>query len=151
MKTYVTFTKKGLLLIIAVLVCMALICGEIYVAGNQDANASTNAQRLRFVENIGCSVISDKPYVKTVTIPEVFSDVYVNYNSLQKSAGYDLTLYKGCEVTVYAYSINPPENYSGECVCNLVVYNDRVIGGDISSVALGGFMLPIKKQLQVTM
>ncbi len=147
MKAYLTFTKKGLLLIVAALVCITLICGEIYVAGNQNTNAATNAERLHFIENIGCSIISDKPSAKTVTIPETFSDVYINYNSLQKSAGYDLTLYKGCEVTVYTYGINPPQNYSGECVCNLIVYNDRVIGGDISSVALGGFMLPIKKQI----
>lgn len=81
-----------------------------------------------------------------VNIPEKFYDVYENYNALQQLANYDLSLYKGCEVTIYTYTINPPSDYTGECVANLMVYNDRIIGGDISATALGGFMLPLKKQ-----
>ena len=59
---------------------------------------------------------------------------------------YDLSNYKGCEVVIYTYNINAPTGYSGECVINIIVYNNRVIGGDVSSVALGGFMLPIKNK-----
>ncbi len=146
MKAYVTFTKKGLLIMFAVFICIGAVCGEVFAAGNKPTNAKTNADRLLFIKGLGYTVLSDEPTAKTVNIPEVFYDVYNNYNTLQQSAGYDLSLYKGCEVTIYTYSINPPSDYSGECVINIIVYNDRVIGGDVSSSALGGFMLPINNK-----
>jgi hypothetical protein len=45
--------------------------------------------------------------VKTdeVTIPDVFNDVYNNYNDIQKSQGFDLTMYKGEKVSRYTYRV----------------------------------------------
>lgn len=146
MKAYITFTKKRLLIILAVFLCVGFICCEVFAVSNNPTEAKTNADRLIFIKNLGFTVLTDKPETKTVNIPEVFYDVYNNYNVLQQSAGYDLSLYKGCEVTIYTYNINPPSGYNGECVINLIVYKDKIIGGDISSSALGGFMLPIKQE-----
>lgn len=146
MKTYVTFTKKGLFIILALTVCVGFICLKILAVSNADTNAKTNADRLAFIKELGYSVANTQPNSKVVNIPEVFYDVYENYNNLQKTARYDLSTYKGCEVTIYTYNINPPQKRSGECVINLIVYNDRIIGGDVSSTALGGFMLPLTKQ-----
>ncbi len=145
-KTYITFTKKGLFILLALIVCIGFVCREIATVSNTDTNAKTNADRLAFIKSMGYTVINNEPQTKMVIIPEVFYDVYKNYNTLQQTAKYDLSIYKGCEVAIYTYNINPPRDYSGECVANLIVYNDRVIGGDISSTALGGFMLPLKKQ-----
>ena len=146
MKTYITFTKKGLFILFSTLVCIGFICCEIAAVSNSTTNAKTNADRLIFIKNLGYKLLDDKPITKTVNIPEVFYDVYNNYNSLQKSSGYDLSVYKGCETKIYSYSIKTPNQYDGECVANLIVYKDRIIGGDISSVSLGGFMLPLKNQ-----
>lgn len=145
MKPYIIFTKKGFFIAFSVFVCIGFICCEVFAAGNKTENAKTNAERLTFIKNSGHTVLSDEPTVKAVSIPEVFNDVYENYNALQRSVGYDLSLYKGCEVTLYTYKINPPKSYTDECVINMIVYNDRVIGGDVSSTALGGFMLPLNK------
>lgn len=130
----------------AAVVCIGFIFCEISAVSNTHKNAQNNADRLLFIKKLGCTVLDDKPTTKIVNIPEVFYDVYKNYNDLQKSAGYDLALYCGCEVTIYTYNINPPKDYDGECMINLMVYNDRIIGGDISSTSLGGFMLPLTKQ-----
>ena len=46
---------------------------------------------------------------------------------------------------IYTYNIKAPKDYSGECVFNMIVYKGRVIGGDISSRQLDGYMLPIVK------
>ncbi len=129
----------------SLIVCMGFIFCEIAAVSNSDVNAFTNADRLIFVKNLGCDILSDEPMVKNVYIPEVFYDVYKNYNALQQAAEYDLSLYKGCEVTIYTYNIAPPHDYTGECVVNLIVYKNKIIGGDISSTALGGFMLPLKQ------
>lgn len=146
MKTYITFTRKRLLALLAAIVAFVLICGEIYAASNKASDAETNAERINYIKNAGYTVLSNQPQTKNVTIPEMFSDVYNNYNDIQRISGYDLSLYKGCEVTIYTYKINPPNDYSGECVINMIVYNERIIGGDVSSTALGGFMLPIKNK-----
>ncbi len=131
---------------LSIFICIGFICCKIYAVDNLDENAKTNADRLLFIKEFGYTVLSSEPVTKAVIIPEVFYDVYKNYNALQKSSGYDLSLYKGCEVTIYTYQINSPQGYEGECAINLIVYNDRIIGGDVSSAALGGFMLPIKNQ-----
>lgn len=145
MTSYITFTRKGLFALLAATVAVILICSEIYAAGNISSNAENNAERITFIKNAGYTLLSNEPETKSVTIPEAFSDVYSNYNDLQRLSGYDLSAFKGCEVAIYTYSIKTPSGYSGECVLNMIVYNGRVIGGDVSSRALGGFMLPIKK------
>lgn len=145
MNTYITFTKKRLFVIFSLVLCIGFIFCKIAAVGNVDANATTNSDRLVFIKNLGYTVINNEPTTKTVNIPEKFYDVYNNYNALQKQANYDLSLYKGCEVTIYTYNINSPVKYTGEWVVNLIVYNSRIIGGDASSTALGGNMLPLKK------
>ena len=126
------------------LLCILFICNELYTAGNKHTNALTNADRLDYLKTAGYTVLCDKPAVKVVTIPQKFLDIYNNYNILQLTSGYDLSLYKGCEVTIYSYKIDAPNGYSGECLANVIVYNNRIIGGDVSSVCLGEFMLPLK-------
>ena len=127
-----------------IIICLTFICYETYMVSNKTANATTKDEMLLFINELGYDVLSDKPIEKSVTIPESFSGVYCKYNNLQKSAGFDLSLYKGCEVHIFTYAIKPPyDDYSGDCVINLIVYKNRVIGGDVSSAALNGFMLPL--------
>ena len=76
--------------------------------------------------------------VKEITIPTEFDDVYNTYNELQKEAGYDLLPYAGEKCEVYTYELlNHP---FGECRANIIVRRGRIIGGDISSVNIDGFM-----------
>ena len=78
---------------------------------------------------------------KDFTIPNEFDMVYNNYNSIQKEAGYDLSPYRGKVCTMYTYEIyNHP---FGKCNANIIVYKGEIIGGDISSVNLDGFMTPL--------
>lgn len=144
MRNYLIITKKRTFVIISLAICLIFIAFETSAISNADKNAKTNTDRLIFIENLGYTVIDSKPQAKTVNIPDVFYDVYERYNALQQKANYDLSLYKGCKVVIYTYAVLPPQNYSGECVVNLIVYKNKVIGGDVSSVALGGFMLPLK-------
>lgn len=86
-------------------------------------------------------LVSENFTKKTFTIPKEFDMVYNNYNAIQKEAGYDLSPYKGRECVMYTYEIyNHP---FGKCNGNIIVYRGEVIGGDISSVNLDGFMTPL--------
>ena len=78
---------------------------------------------------------------KIFTIPYEFDMVYNNYNELQKEVGFDLSLYKGRECVMYTYEIH--NHPFGDCNANIIVYKGDIIGGDISSVNLDGFMTPL--------
>ncbi len=78
---------------------------------------------------------------KTFSLPIEFDKVYNNYNEIQKEAGYDLAPFSGKSCTMYTYRLtNHP---FGKCNANIIVYRGKIIGGDISSVNLDGFMVPL--------
>lgn len=129
----------------AAILMSILICGKLCAVSGMNPDADTNAKRVEFIKSLGVTINDETASTKGVIIPESFSDVYRNYNEIQKSAGYDLSAYKGCEVVIYTYSISPPDGYRGTCSAHLIVYKGRVIGGDISSTELGGFMLPLDR------
>jgi len=76
-----------------------------------------------------------------VRIPQHFGEVYTAYNELQRQQGYDLSRLRGQTVTHYTYRIaNHPQGKEQTVVANLLVADGRIVGGDISSLALDGFM-----------
>lgn len=145
LKPYITFTRKGLVALLATIIAVLLVYGEVYAVSNTVKNADTNKKRVDYINSLGLTIKSDTAAEKQVTIPQSFSSVYNNYNSLQKKADFNLEGFKGANVTLYTYIIEPPKDYTGNWACNILVYNGRIIGGDISSSELGGYMLPLMK------
>ena len=95
----------------------------------------------RTVKEMGYDDVSETPYeVVEFTIPTEFNEVYSRYNELLKTAGYDLSPYKGKTCKRYTYLI-PSQNARA----NIIVYDGKIIGGDISSITLDGIMIPIEK------
>ncbi|MBR5535883.1 MAG: DUF4830 domain-containing protein [Clostridia bacterium] len=104
-------------------------------------SAFTPSDPAAFLSSLGYQ-FSENYTKKTFTIPNDFDLVYNNYNKLQKEAGYDLLPYRGKECVMYTYEIyNHP---FGDCNANIIVYKGEIIGGDISSVNLDGFMTPLQ-------
>ena len=95
----------------------------------------------RTVKEMGYDDVSETPYeVVEFTIPTEFNEVYSRYNELLKTAGYDLSPYKGKTCKRYTYLI-PSQNARA----NIIVYDGKIIGGDISGITLDGIMIPIEK------
>lgn len=145
MRLYLTLTKKRLAVIFAAALLIIGICVKFSAVSVVGQDVSTNAKRVEFAASVGCIVDETAISQKRVRIPDEFSDVYKKYNELQRQAGYDLGGYKGCDVTLYTYKVTKGGIAGQETVINLIVYKDRVIGGDISSVELDGKMLPLEK------
>lgn len=103
-----------------------------------------NSERKRqvFLHEMGWEVPEKFEEVKTVLIPEEWDEVYEQYNSMQKQQGFDLTPYKGMQVQVYTYKVlNYPEHEDDGCIfCHIMVSQDKLIGGDVCSTALDGFI-----------
>lgn len=146
LKTYVTVSRKSLAAVFLITLIVIIVSGQFYAAGNTVLNAKTNAQRVSFIKSLGLLPDDNNCENKSVVIPDDFSDVYENYNEVQKSAGYDLSAYKGAKVTVYTYPVGRiKQDNTDEYYVNLMVYKGRVIGGDISSRNFYGEMLPLMK------
>lgn len=129
-----------------VIVCTVLSASENTAAspadGSPDYSAATQDDITSFINQLGLTVKSEPDSITQVLIPSEFDDVYTNYNELQKQAGLDLSPYKGCTAKRWTYTVsNYPEYENSNTVrLNILVYNGRIIGGDICSVELDGFM-----------
>ncbi|NLJ31651.1 MAG: DUF4830 domain-containing protein [Clostridiales bacterium] len=102
-------------------------------------NAGTGEERVAFFRQFNWQVSPEPVLVQDVTIPAKFNDTYNNYNRIQKDQGLDLAPYAGkvCRQWVYEVLNYPQET---EVRATILVYNDRVIGGDLSTTAVDGFM-----------
>ena len=93
-----------------------------------------------FLEQFGWSVESSPMESLTIRIPAQFDKVMNAYNELQKNQGLDLSRYKDKEVTRYTYRVTNYPDYSGTVYANVIVYKNKVIGGDICSSDVTGFI-----------
>ena len=79
----------------AMFLAVMLICRKDKIPGE------TVTDRVTFAKSLGYSISEQYETKKEIVIPSVFSDVYENYNALQKNNGFDLSAYKGEQATVY--------------------------------------------------
>lgn len=132
-----------------VLVCGAviLVTGLAGTFGAQEASATanpkgikTNEDRIAYLESYGWKVNPTAIAVEELLIPSEFDATYDEYLALQSSQGFDLTRYKGKKVKRYAYEItNYPTGEQG-VQAGLLIYKDTVIGGEVLSSKLDGFI-----------
>lgn len=100
----------------------------------------TNDDRVSFLKQFGWETDGNVVEEVTMKIPREFDKIMTSYNEIQKRSGLDLSKYRGREVTRYTYVINNYPSYDGRVNANIIVYNSRVIGGDISSSDVSGFI-----------
>lgn len=110
-------------------------------------SAATNDERVAFFKQFGWDVKSEPTSSGEVTIPEKFNDVYTTYNNIQKEQGLDLLPYAGKTVEQWIYDVtNYPQQQNMRAT--ILVYNGRVIGGDLSTPELDGFMTGFDGQME---
>lgn len=145
--------KGKFILLFAAVVATVIVCAVISsgdAAENEDTtqnhavsnSASTQDELMSFIAELGYTVKNEPDSIEEIIIPEVFDEVYEQYNELQKAAGLDLTAYKGCSAKKWTFTVTDYPGYENkECIkINLIVYGKHIIGGDICSVELDGFM-----------
>ena len=131
---------------VAVVLCVLLIPNNVsveYTSANgrqigDFKNVKSNEDRVEFLSAYGWEVDPEAIEISEVTIPSEFDEVYKKYNDIQKDEGLNLEKYAGKSVKRYVYTV---KNYESETsvVASLLVYKNRIIGGDVSSVDLNGF------------
>ena len=105
-----------------------------------DLAAENNEQRINYLNQFGWEVNQEPSEIVEVAIPTEFNDVYERYNVIQKKQGFDLSPYRGKTVKRWTYDVaNYPDNRPN-VKANILVYENKIIGGDIYSLELDGFM-----------
>ena len=99
----------------------------------------TNEDRVMFIESFGIKVKGEPISEETFTMPDNFDRVIQGYNQIQKMQGLDLTKYERNRETHYTYEVI---NYDTDAkvYVNLLVYRNRIVAADISSMDNGGFV-----------
>lgn len=137
-------TKKRFVCAVIIIMLPLLIFAAVKTSSAKSATKEiylkSEKERIAYLAGFGWQIDENSETDKASAIPAEFDDVYKSYNELQKSQGFDLTDYAGKSVTIYNYKVlNYPEN-SEYVYATLILYDGKLIGGDIHSTALNGFM-----------
>ena len=103
-----------------------------------------------FLSQFGWVVDAGSVESAQVTIPAEFDKIFSGYNEMQKAQGLDLSKYKKKDVTRYTFRVTNYQDaegqpYDGVVYANVLVYRQRVIGGDICSANVSGFIHGFEK------
>ena len=112
-------------------------------------NVYSNSDRIDFIAQFGWNVNQTPIEEIEVTIPAEFDSVYVGYNDIQKNQGLNLAKYKGKEVVRYTYEVTNYEDYEGVVYVNLLVYRNKIVGGDVCSADSAGFIHGFEKSEEI--
>lgn len=124
------------------LLLILLLCGCGRPPG-ETAGLNSEKDRQWYLNEQGLEAAEAPISVQEVKLPETFPPVLVRYNQLQLKQGFDLNRYSGKYVTVYTYELCGSEG--GQLrFASLYLYKGRLIGGDIHSAALNGYIGPIR-------
>ena len=105
----------------------------------------SNEDRINFLKQFGWEVESEPTSEKEVLIPEEFDKIFTGYNEIQRKQGLDLSDFKKKNVMRYTYVVTNYPDYNGTVYANILVYRNNVIGGDICSADVNGFVHGFEK------
>ena len=141
-------------ILIALAATAALIAALVLTLGKGDSDPaavttmSDNNHRVEFLQSQGWQVTETPKEASQVRIPTEQTPVYARYNELQKTQGYDLSDYAGKQVMRYVYEVNNYPGASEPVYATVLVYKNRIIGGDITDTAASGAIRGLQKSGQ---
>ena len=142
--------RSGKALIIgAVLLILAGLWGIVRLNSRSDnrPDGSTAEKRIEYIRSYGWDVGIAPTAIKEIRIPANFDEAYEQYNALQREQGFDLRKYRACYAYKYTYDILNYGEPSPVPICvNLIVYEGRIIGADISSSEANGLVTVLAKK-----
>lgn len=101
--------------------------------------AQTESDQIAYLNALGWEV-SGTPVSEQVQLPEEFGPEYEEYLALQQKGGFDLTVWAGQIVTRYSYPISNYPTGEENVLADLLVLDGEIIGGELRSSQLDGFM-----------
>lgn len=129
--------------IIIGIIIMVITCAFLWIITSR-ADVFGDEDAVRLFQSLGYEINVPAEEVKEIKFPDTMNNIYEGYNRMQQQAGYDITPYLGKTVTRRTYVItNYSESEQIGILGHLFIYDNKVIAGDITNVALNGFMHPL--------
>lgn len=134
--------RKSVLLIL----CIAmLLLGVVLSVGADNEpfgfmKVSSPEDAAEFLMKLGWECDLGSSSVQETTIPEQFDETFIGYNAIQLKQGCDLTKYAGKDVVIFTVPLTNYSNSAENVLATLIIYRNTVIGGDIHSAEMDGFM-----------
>lgn len=94
----------------------------------------------QFLSDLGWEIDQLNVEIKNSILPKQFDSVFEEYNQLQLQQGCDLKPFAGKEIVIYTIPITNYGNGTQKVYTTLIVHKKQIIGGDIHSAELNGFM-----------
>lgn len=100
----------------------------------------TNEDRIHYLAAYGWETTGEPVSTQELLIPTEMDESYTEYLTLQNEQGFELEKYAGKRVKRYTYELtNYPTGEVG-VQANLLIYRNRVVGGEVLSPRLDGFL-----------
>ena len=111
------------------------------IAGLFSIDNATNDMIVTFIQDLGWEIDAVPSEITHVTLPESFDAVYETYSAVQAHSGFPFADFKGKSVTRYTYNVlNHKKSASDKVTAGVFVYENAIIGAEISSGGMNGFM-----------
>lgn len=133
--------------LMAIVMLVGILGGGSRAEGKKQSDGKgikNNADRIAYLQSLGWECEEDPIDEQKIVIPREFNAVFEEYNQLQKQQGFDLSQYCGLEVTMYRYTVKNYPTGDDVVMAQIMVLNYEVVGGDIHSTAVDGFMHGLK-------
>ena len=101
---------------------------------------NTSEDVITFLNELGWEADFSQLEITQSQLPIEFDGILNEYNALQKQQKCDLMRFAGKEINVYTIPITNYGSNDQTVYATLLVHNKRVIGGDIHSAKMDGFM-----------
>ena len=133
----------------AALLCCCAIALNFGQALTREASASaipspkgikSNQDRIDYLSAYGWQVEEEPIATQELLIPEEMDESYDDYLALQSQQGFDLQKYAGKRVKRYTYEILNHPTGEAEVQVNLLIRKNTVVGGEVLSPQLDGFL-----------
>ena len=113
---------------------------QAFLGHRAETKCATAEDGAAWLREQGWEVDPEPTGLMAVLVPARFDQLYERYKDIQKAQGFDISRYKGERVMKYTYLVkNYPQEPEG-VAANLLVYQGKLIGADLCSLRLGGFL-----------
>ncbi|MDD6160843.1 MAG: DUF4830 domain-containing protein [Oscillospiraceae bacterium] len=135
--------------ITALCCCLAVAAALILTLGGKTvpttaelSGVRSNEDRIAYLSRLGWQTTGQSVTTEELLIPETFDESYADYLALQSAQGFDLTKYTGKRIKRYTYELTNYPDSAVKVRAALLIYRNKVIGGQLQAVD-GSFVLPL--------
>ena len=100
--------------------------------------------RCAYLASLGLRADPASEELRPVALPARFDALLEDYNALQLSQGFDLRAAAGRTCLCCSYDLVGFPDWDGRVIATLYLFRGRVIGGDVHTAAIDGFMRPLR-------